>query len=171
MDIPQDLPVVERSAVRLVVLDADDRVLLFRIEEPQHPEQGTVWELPGGGIDTHESHRDAAIRELREETGFALMPEDIEARPTWRRHCTFRHAGVRRVQDEVVVCARLHEHAPHVEAGNQLRDELETYRGFRWWRVADIETSTQRFFPGRLPALIRRFLDGEQIEEPFEYFS
>ena len=36
-----DLPIVEREVVRLIVLDAEGRVLLHRIREPQYPEQGT----------------------------------------------------------------------------------------------------------------------------------
>lgn len=84
---------------------------------------------------------------------------------------TFRHAGFRRLQDEVVVAVRLTRSAQHVSDTNQLPAEQENYLGFRWWPVAEIEASTERFYPGRLPDLIRRFLEGEQIEEPVEFFS
>ena len=39
VELPQDLPILERSAVRLVVLDIDERVLLFQIREPLDPDQ------------------------------------------------------------------------------------------------------------------------------------
>ena len=165
-----DLPVVQRSAVRLVVLDREDRVLLFQIREPLHPEQGTVWELPGGGIDVDETYVDAALRELREEAGIMAEPQDI-GRPTWRRRVTFRHAGVRRLQDEVVVTVRLPGARPGIDPAEQQPDEAETYLGARWWSVHEVEKSHERFFPGRLPTLLRRFLDGQLIDEPFEYFS
>jgi 8-oxo-dGTP pyrophosphatase MutT (NUDIX family) len=165
-----DLPVVRRSAVRLVVVDADERVLLFQIREPKHPEQGTVWELPGGGIDPGEDYVQAALRELAEEAGIVVEPGDVGP-PSWKRRVTFRHAGARRVQDEVVVAIRLREHAPAVSEDRQLPDELDTYLGAQWWSVGEVETSKERFFPGRLPSLLRRFLHGEQIHEPFEYFS
>jgi len=165
-----DLPVVRRSAVRLVVIEPDGRVLLFRIREPRHPEQGTVWELPGGGIDPGESYVQAAVRELVEETGLVVDPGDV-GDPSWRRRVTFKHAGVRRVQDEVVVAVRLRDRAPVVKEGQQSPDELDTYLGARWWTVAEVEASRERFFPGRLPSLLRRFLAGEQIREPFEHFS
>lgn len=170
MDIPRDLPVVERDVVRLVVLDVDGRVLLFQIREPLHPEQGTCWELPGGGIDADETYVDAALRELREETGILAAPGDVGP-PTWRRRATFRHAGVRRLQNEVIVRVRLVRSAPAVDEADQLTDEKDTYLGYRWWTVADIEASRERFYPGRLPTLLRRFLGGERVDEPFEYFS
>lgn len=165
-----DLPVVRRSAVRLVVIDVDERVLLLKIREPRHPEQGTVWELPGGGIDTGETYVEAAVRELAEESGIVVGPGDLGL-PSWRRSVTFRHAGARRVQDEVVVTVRLCARAPGVNEARQLPDELDAYLGARWWTVDEIETSTERFFPGSLPSLLRRFLAGERIHEPFEHFS
>jgi 8-oxo-dGTP pyrophosphatase MutT (NUDIX family) len=164
------LPVIRRSAVRLVVVDEHDRVLLLRIREPRHPEQGTVWELPGGGLDGDETYVDAARRELREEAGIVVGSAAIGP-PTWRRRVTFQHAGARRVQDEVVVTVRLGCPATAVDASEQQPDELETYLGYRWWTVTEVETSSERFFPGRLPLLLRRFLSGEPIEEPFEHFS
>jgi hypothetical protein len=60
---------------------------------------------------------------------------------------------------------------PVVDKSGQLDDEKATYLGFKWWPVADIEMSNERFYPGRLPLLLRRFLNGEYIDEPFEFFS
>jgi 8-oxo-dGTP pyrophosphatase MutT (NUDIX family) len=170
MELPQDLPVLERSAVRLVILDIDDRVLLFEIREPLDPDQSTCWELPGGGIDAGETYVEAALRELVEETSIHAEPSDLGP-PRWRRRVTFRHAGFRQLQDEVVVAVRLTGSAPDVSDANQLPAEHANYLGCRWWPVAEIEASTQRFYPRRLPTLIRRFLEGEQIDEPFEFFS
>lgn len=57
-----------RDAVRLVVLDPDDRTLLFRVADVDgiRPDW---WETPGGGLQPAEDHRRAAERELAEEVG------------------------------------------------------------------------------------------------------
>lgn len=167
---PDRLPLVERSAVRLVVLDADARLLLFHTRDPDHPDLGTWWELPGGGIDPGETYLEAAIRELREETGIAVEPSQVGP-PTWRREASFRHRQTRHVQDEVIVLLRLAVAGPPIDESRRLDYELEDYFGHRWWPTPDVVGSDERFYPGRLPVLLRPFLDGEQIHEPFELWS
>jgi 8-oxo-dGTP pyrophosphatase MutT (NUDIX family) len=166
----EKLPIVEREVVRLIVLDAEQRILLFHIYEPLYPDVGTCWELPGGGIDSGETYVTAALRELHEETGVAAAPRQV-GQPIWLRRATFRHAGERRVQNEVVVTIRLNVSRPDVDEARQLEDEKETYLGFRWWSVNEIEASAEQFYPGSLQKYVRRVLAGERIEEPFEYFS
>jgi 8-oxo-dGTP pyrophosphatase MutT (NUDIX family) len=170
MEVPQDLPIVERSVVRLVVLDTDDRLLLFHTHDPLHPELGTWWELPGGGIDAVETYLEAAVRELREETGIVVSPGQVGS-PTWRRRATFLHREVRRLQDEVVVPVRLPGLGPAVDESGREEYEKEDYFDFRWWPVAEVAGSAERFYPGRLPELLPPFLDGKEINEPFERWS
>lgn len=52
--------------VRCLVLDEADKVLLVRHTYT------SGWHFPGGGVDAHESTREAAMREVREETGLTL---------------------------------------------------------------------------------------------------
>ncbi|WP_436925987.1 NUDIX domain-containing protein [Halosimplex amylolyticum] len=61
------------SAVHVVVRDGDD-VLLLDEPIPQH--EG-VWSLPGGHARHDEGPREAAVRELREETGLRADPDDL----------------------------------------------------------------------------------------------
>ncbi|MCI4061129.1 NUDIX domain-containing protein [Micromonospora sp. R77] len=169
-ELPRDLPVVERRAVRLVVRDRGGLILLFHTRDPEHPRLGTWWELPGGGIDPGETVAQTALRELREETGFVVTAAQLGS-PSWRRRASFVHRQRRHVQDEVVLTVRLDADTPDVDGTDRLDYEVEDYFGFRWWPVDRIVASRDRFYPGRLPDLLVPFLAGDQIDEPFELWS
>src|SRR5215470_10618344 len=67
-----------RRASRLIILDPDDRVLLFQFEHDGR----RYWATPGGALEEHESYLDAARRELFEETGIvaAFVHEEVAVR-------------------------------------------------------------------------------------------
>ncbi|MFG1946723.1 NUDIX hydrolase [Nonomuraea sp. NPDC048826] len=162
-----DRPVIERDAVRLVVLDVRDHLLLFHTRDPTMPEKGTWWELPGGGIDAGEDYADAAIRELKEETGIRIDRRQV-GDPTWRRDSSFTYRGARRLQHEVVVSVRLDVSGPDIDGSERVDFEAEDYFDFRWWSIAEVTSSTGLFYPRRLPELLSAFLAEEVITEPLE---
>jgi 8-oxo-dGTP pyrophosphatase MutT (NUDIX family) len=164
------MPIIERDVVRLVVQDLRGLVLLFWTRELSMPELGHWWELPGGGIDRGETYVEAAVRELREETGIDIAPHQVGP-PTRRRTASFRHRASRRLQHEVVALVRLDIDGPDVDGALRLDYEKEDYVDFRWRRVSDILTSTERFYPGRLPEFLPDLLAGKEIDEPFELWS
>lgn len=170
VELPSDLPVVERDVVRLVVQDVRGEILLFWTHELTMPELGYWWELPGGGIDDGETYVEAAVRELREETGIQVGPEQVGP-ATWRRTASFRHRDTRRLQHEVVVLVRLFEVGPDVREDGRCDYEKEDYVDYRWWPVADVVASAERFYPGRLPGLLPALLIGKAVDEPFELWS
>jgi 8-oxo-dGTP pyrophosphatase MutT (NUDIX family) len=157
---------LERDAVRVVLTDGSGRVLLFHVLTPDQAPDGW-WELPGGGLGPGESYLEAAIREIREETGLLLDPAQVSP-PSWRRDSTWMSRGKRRLQHEVVVRARIAADQPAIIDGGRTPQEVEDFVTFRWWQVPEITGSAQRFYPGRLPELLSVFLAGEAIDEPFE---
>jgi 8-oxo-dGTP pyrophosphatase MutT (NUDIX family) len=161
---------VERTSVRVVLRDADGRMLLFHTVDPTMPEIGEWWELPGGGVEEGESYAETASREIAEETGFALAPEEFGP-PTWRRDSTYVRRHTRFWQHEVVVTARIGDSAPVPRADGRTPEELEEYDRHRWWSLEEIEASSSRFFPTPLAALLRPFLDGSEIDEPFDLWN
>lgn len=57
--------------VKTIARDPDGRILLVKA---RYLEQ---WTLPGGGVHKRETPEDAASRELREETGIRVAPDDL----------------------------------------------------------------------------------------------
>jgi 8-oxo-dGTP pyrophosphatase MutT (NUDIX family) len=163
----RELPVVERTAARLVVLDAAGRILLLHVQDLSNPQFGTVWELPGGGIEAGESYTQAALRELREETGIEVAAECIEA-PRWRRQIEYVYRGTCWHQHELVGLARLDESSPGIDDSLRVGNEREDVLGARWWSVSQIAASGERFYPLSLATVLSRFLNGESIEEQLE---
>ena len=53
-----------------------DRVVLIR--QYRYPIDGYIYELPAGLVDEGEDYHQAAIRELREETGLTLAPLTVD---------------------------------------------------------------------------------------------
>jgi 8-oxo-dGTP diphosphatase len=57
------------------VLCAEDGRLLMH-KRPDHKAHGGLWEFPGGKVEPWETPVNALIRELREELGIAIDPDD-----------------------------------------------------------------------------------------------
>lgn len=72
---------IERPTARVIVLDPDHRILLFRamigrsVEPERLPDAVSFLALPGGGIERGEAPEAAARRELVEETGLVAKAE------------------------------------------------------------------------------------------------
>jgi 8-oxo-dGTP pyrophosphatase MutT (NUDIX family) len=171
MDVPAGMVAdVERTSVRIVLVDASGRILLFRTVDPFDAGLGTWWELPGGGMEPGESVAATASRELAEETGFVLAPEAFGP-PSWTRTATYLRRGRRVLQHELVVRGAVPGQQPLPRADARTPEELEDYTGHRWWTVDEVVASTERFFPGRLPRLLPAFLSGSAVAEPFEWWN
>jgi 8-oxo-dGTP pyrophosphatase MutT (NUDIX family) len=164
---PQALPTVRRTAVRLVVIDADGRVLLLHVRDLSNPEAGELWELPGGGMEPGETFAQAAMRELLEETSLEVDAARIEP-PRWHREVSYVYRGVNRRQHEAIAALRLSERAPVIRDSHRFGDEKEDVFGARWWSAQEIASSAEVFYPRSLVAVLPSFLRGETIEEGLE---
>jgi len=135
---------VQREAVRAFVLDAEGRLLLVRWERP-----GAAWWItPGGGAWDGESEEQTLRRELAEEIGlheFELGPLVFE-----RTHVLPGEGRLVRQRDRFyAVRVPGHDVAPTIDL------TAENLAGHRWWTLAELEATSERFSPVELPALLR----------------
>jgi 8-oxo-dGTP pyrophosphatase MutT (NUDIX family) len=145
-----------RPTVRVLLLDPADRVLLQALVDPgvRRPDEAATdalaWVAPGGGLEPDEDPGAGLARELREETGFVDV---VWGAWVWRRTVDLHvHGEVRRFE-EAYRLARVAVEQPTPRPTAFEPWEARTFRGFRWWTLADLASTSDRVFP---PKLARR---------------
>jgi len=141
----------ERVAARVLVIDPDGCVLLFRGFDPDRPELGFYWFTPGGGLDDGESIEDAARRELREETG--LVVDELDPR-LFEQVIEFRFEANHFTQTEHFFCVR----SERFEVDNAEWTDIEqrSVVEHRWWSAAELATTAERVYPADLADRVER---------------
>ena len=142
-----------RRAGRVIVLDPEDRVLLFRYDDG--PPNGRHWCTPGGGLNDGEDYPDGARRELAEETGWTDVPVGPEV---YERTLTMEYADAIVRQHERFFLAR-------VGVGRRDLGEVAAVHvcdgivAWHWWTLAELDATSEVIWPTGLADLIRS-LDG-----------
>jgi 8-oxo-dGTP pyrophosphatase MutT (NUDIX family) len=138
---------VRRSA-RVLLLDASDRLLLVR--------SGHAWFAPGGGVEEGEELADAAVRELREETGLSVTPADLSlvAYTTGRADLGWASGLFR---DDFFFC-RVTSHQVDPAGLNEF--ERRHYGGHHWWTQAELAATRETIYPTNLAALVAELIVG-----------
>jgi 8-oxo-dGTP diphosphatase len=156
-----DAEPVLRPTARLIVLDAADRVLLFKIEDdtvvdPLDPEgtrrRGGYWITPGGAVEPGESFAAAALREMAEETGLDCT---LGSCVLEREKLLLVHGKGFLLQEQYFL-ARVEDSDVSLDGLTEL--EQTVYRDHRWWTVADLAATTETVFPEELAAVVTSVL-------------
>jgi TDG/mug DNA glycosylase family protein len=148
---------VERHAVRAVVLDRDDRILLVRYRTPGGRE---FWTTPGGGLDEGEDDEAGLRRELAEELGL----RDFEIGPcVWAGDHVFvgdRHPVVRQLNRDYLVRIDTHDPVPEVDL------PAEGVHAHRWWTLEELVSTSEDV--GRLSELLGPLLADGPPDQPLD---
>lgn len=132
----------KRPAARVLVLDAEDRVLLLRYAGSD----GDYWYVPGGAVEDGESFEAAAIRELEEEIGVHAV---ALVGPVGERVCELDLTSGERVIAEEQYFAARHD-GRDVSLDGWADAERLFVAGHRWWSVADLAATKETVFPEHL---------------------
>lgn len=154
-DDPADRPVRTRRAVRVIVVASNDRVLLFEDSDPGVPGV-TWWVTPGGGMDPGETERQAAVREVAEETGYRLTEDELVG-PLASRCVVHGYSDQVLTQQESFYLARVTMFELDISAHTE--EEQITLQGHRWWSREDIAGQSESIWPAQLLQLWDRAAD------------
>jgi 8-oxo-dGTP diphosphatase len=138
---------IARPAARILLLDPDNRLLLFRFDAP---DRSPFWCTPGGRLDDSESYAAAARRELYEETGFDLDPGPevarrmaefiaLEGHPVW--------------SDERYFLVRCNSDAICDQGYTELERAVMT--SHHWFTQDELANWHETIYPGDIIALLK----------------
>ncbi|MFT4123594.1 MAG: NUDIX domain-containing protein [Microbacteriaceae bacterium] len=137
-----------RLSSRVLLFDRTGRILLMYTLG----DNGLArWLTPGGGVDPGESHLDAAVRELEEETGLRdVSLGDVVHRLDFAATYGALDHDIGHAEYYRAVVDRFVPSSAHWTA-EERRDVL----GHRWFSAEELEATTDAYEPPELPALVR----------------
>jgi 8-oxo-dGTP pyrophosphatase MutT (NUDIX family) len=145
-----------RRSARVILVDRAGRLLLFQSED--------FWFTPGGGIEDGETTEQAAARELWEETGLRLAPDQLG--PMIAESSGYADLGwaTGMFHDAYYFLRAPDGFAVDISGFQPL--EASTVSGHRWWTADEVEASARKVFPWGLAPLLRDLLDGRMPGVP-----
>lgn len=150
---PSPVPDRMRTSARVVLLDDAGRVLLLRGHDPATPDSH-FWFTVGGAVEPGESLLDAAIREVTEETGLHVEPEQVFG-PMWRRVAVFPFNGEVLHSEELFFAVQVPAFEPGADGFTEL--ERRMHLEHRWFDpsgVRELVQSGESVYPQDLPQLL-----------------
>lgn len=130
--------------MRVLLVDSDERILLFRDSDPGILPVPVFWITPGGGVDPGETDLQAAVREIAEETGLSIRETDLVG-PLAERIVVHGYSDVVTTQDELFWFVRC---APfEVSTDGHTEAELATMTSHHWWTRAELEATDEDIWP------------------------
>jgi 8-oxo-dGTP diphosphatase len=141
----------ERPSARILLVDRQDRVLLFRFDPPH---RAPFWVTPGGELDPGETYAAGARRELLEETG---IDRDCGPEVAQRIVEFVTLGGTPVLADERYFLVRTDQ--ADIATDGHTPEEREVMRSWRWFTLGEIAAHDEPIFPLDLVELLAELTD------------
>ena len=142
--------VIRRKTARVLPVDPEGRVLLLHGWDPHHPDR-PFWFTIGGAAEGGESLRDAAAREMYEETRISVDPAQL-GEPIAENTIEFSWGGHRILQDQTFYAVLVTSAEVSLDGLDQW--EWATTDGYGWLAAGDLGADERPAHPD-IPDLIR----------------
>lgn len=142
-----------RRSGRIILLDPQGRVLLFRFRLSRAGKPFEFWATPGGGVEGEETDLETAHRELQEELRLSLPLEG----PVHTYESVFEVDGRHWHGHDVFFTATCAADAPVFTGGTEAA-ERDALQEMRWWPLQELEKTADSVYPPDLAAVIRRLV-------------
>jgi len=140
-----------RSSARILLLNRENKVLLFRFENASDSNsQRVLWLTPGGAVDPGESFEEAAIRELYEEVGLRITDPGPRIHHRYGQHTAI--SGEQWIADEQYFLLRVD--ALEIDRTNWTEEEKKNMTAHHWWTAEELSTSTAEIVPANLTEIL-----------------
>ena len=136
-----------RRSASLLIIEPAGRVLLVRFVFKKGALAGEdYWATPGGGVEEGETFEQAAIRELREETGIRV--ESVGPQVGQREFVLQLSDGEHVVADERFF--RVEAKEATLSRDEWTAEEVEVMVAHRWWSRDELSQTSETVWPENL---------------------